>query len=354
MKSLIFSKSKHYFNFHYFLIFFIIFNCLLSPSNCYVKIPFKYFPLLKYNETNPSMIYKGLISVKLYTILKLGNPQQSVHVPLDMDSNDFYITNSAEYSFNDYPDYFQDLMFFNDNISTTLDCLDPSGLSGDNFDLGLYYKDNFEFGDKKSEFEFYLSLSSLHSPESGGIGMQLNPRTSIPEATPNETRSFLKKLKDHKLTNDYWWTIFYNSKTNYVKNEEGFVLIGSLPDEIGEKLGYYSINAFKNVNFKKTNAVSYYNQSLNQFFYDEINAYDQNNNIVNISFSSKASLKVDLNFNVGGIKAPKNVLTFFEEKVFNEFITKNECFKEKSYYSSYIFFYCKNNKNTISEVKNKT
>ena len=326
----------------------------MIPGNCYVKIPFKYFPLLKYNDTNQSTIFQGLIKVKLYTILKLGTPQQTVHIPIDANSNDFYITASPKFYFDQNPNYFQDLMFFEHNSSTTIKYLNKNELDGDNFFSSEYDSDIFEFNGKKIELEFYTSFD-LIIPESGGIGMLLNPKSTYTSATPNETRSFLKKLKDHKLIDDYCWSIFYNSKTNYVKDEEGFLLLGIMPDEIDENLGYYSKNYFKKENFKNINADIYGNHILNRFFFDEIYVYDKNNEKLNITFDTKDLLQVELNFNNGGIRVPKNVFTYFENEIFVGFISKNECFKEIAIVpeSKYNFFYCKNNKDIISQVKNK-
>lgn len=352
MKFTIFSKKKNPFDFIYLLNFTIL-TFILGSSNCYVKIAFKYFPLYKYNETNPSTIFPELIQLKLYTILKIGDPQQTVEIPIVIDSNDFYITKYHISAFDKEPNYFKDLKFFEYINSKTLATIDYNQYTGDNFKIGEYCKDFIQFGEtNKTYFEFYLPYD-ITNPESGGIGMQLNPRNSFHDATPNETRTFLKKLKDRNIIEDYCWTIFYNEKNNYVKEEEGFLLIGKMPDEIGEKLGYYPKNSFKKENFKKLNAEVDSDQMLNRFFYDEIHVYDKNNKLLNITFDTKGSLQVDLDFNNGGIKAPKNVLNYFEKEIFNDSISKNECFTEFSEIKKYKFFYCKNDGNIISKVKTK-
>lgn len=44
-----------------YLNFFLILNLIFIFSNSQVKIPLKYFPIFKYNDTNPSEIFKSLI-----------------------------------------------------------------------------------------------------------------------------------------------------------------------------------------------------------------------------------------------------------------------------------------------------
>ena len=211
-----------------------IINALLLTINCQIILPINFIPIFKINETTPSLIMRNLVNIRAYANLEIGTPKQFIQLPLDMDSNDFYILENGEYEFLNQPEKFSDIKFFNHNNSKSCDKIEEKEYKGDNFYTGIYYKDNFYFNNKNIELEFYLSRF-LKIPESGGIGLQLWPIYEDTTSTINDERTFLKKLKNNNLINDYYWSIFYNSKDD-TKNE-GFILLGSLPHDLNKNLG---------------------------------------------------------------------------------------------------------------------
>ena len=96
----------------------IVLNIIIYFSNCQLKIPLKYFPYYKYNDSTPSTIFLGLVKQQLYANIEIGTPKRTIQIPLVFDSNDFYIADSPK---KEYPsDRFNDLMFYNSTSSSSL------------------------------------------------------------------------------------------------------------------------------------------------------------------------------------------------------------------------------------------
>ena len=347
------NKSFIFIRTYYSLKKIFIINALLLTINCQIILPINFIPIFKINETTPSLIMRNLVNIRAYANLEIGTPKQFIQLPLDMDSNDFYISENGEYEFLNQPEKFSDIKFFNHNNSKSCDKIEEKEYKGDNFYTGIYYKDNFYFNNKNIELEFYLSRF-LKIPESGGIGLQLWPIYEDTTSTINDERTFLKKLKNNNLINDYYWSIFYNSK-DYTKNE-GFILIGSLPHDLNKDLGYYKKEYFDPNYIKNINPDIWVDVIKYRIKFDEIYSFEGNNKenkIINENLPMNISriLNVELDYNFGGIQAPNRFLTYFKN-YFEEYISKNECFYDSFYISSKkYFFYCKNDKNLISKIK---
>jgi hypothetical protein len=202
------------------------------------------------------------------------------------------------------------------------------------------------------EFEFYL-LHTLGKVETGGLGLQLMPFASNTTSTPTPQRTFLKKLKNKNLIDDYFWSIFYDNKENN-KQDQGFILIGNLPDELNVDLGYYPKNYFEEKNKKIINADLSGEIVLNKFKIDEICTLKANNKdkIDNIVFNNSNELNIEIDYNSGGIEAPIILKNYLEEHFFQEYISKDQCF-----FSSFnitnlkYFFYCKKDANVLSIIE---
>lgn len=343
---------KKYFNtklLSYIALF--IYNAfLLLFTDCYLILPLKYLPVYKYNDSNPIDIMQSIVSTKVYVDIDMGTPQQSVEIPLDFDSNDFYISDNPEKDFAEYPKLFSDIKFYNLSKSNSKITLEDIYYDGDNFELGEYCQESFYLDKKKYELGIYIPIK-LKYPESGGIGLLLKSSSA---ATHTTEKTFLKKLKDKNLINDYYWSIFYNSKTT-TEEEKGFILLGSLPDELGLDLGYYNKDYFNKNNLQDVRAELSSGIVTTIFKMDEISFYEGNNiNKIIDNFPTNYSyiLDVKLNYHSSGIEAP-NILLKNYEKIFEEFISKKECFKDQFYNGEKkTFFYCKNNKDTIEKIKN--
>ena len=330
----------------------ILFIMLLFEVNCQLKIPFKHYPVYKYDNSTPSTIMKGIIYMKLYTSVELGTPKQSVQLPLQFYSNDFYISDDPTYRYSQEPDRFSNIKLFHKTSSTSLEIIEEKYLNGDNFFFANYDKDIFYFENITKELEFYLP-HTLKDVDSGGIGLQLMPYSNSTTSTPNPQRSFLRILKNKNLIKDYFWSIFYNARENNMQ-DEGFILFGLLPHDSKMKLGYYPNNYFNEKNNKNTNAELYIDIVLNKFKINEIYAFEGNNKekkIANILFNDSNELNIELDYNSGGIEAPNKVKIYLEE-IFKEYISKEECFFDSFNITNIkSFFYCKNNENILSNIK---
>ena len=335
------------------VILLLIINSLFLTIKCYIIIPLNFLPVFKINETTPSLIMRNLVYTKAYTNIEIGNPKQFVQIPLEFESNDFYISQNAKYEFSKKPDKFSDIKFFNCNNSQSCEKIEEKEYLGDNFYSGLYYKDIFYFNNNSSEIEFYLS-NDLKNPESGGIGLEFWPEFMDTTSNIDDKRTFLKKLKNKNLINDYYWSVFYNSK-DYTK-KEGFILLGPLPHELKRNLGYYKKEYFDSNTVKNIEADIWVDLIKYRFTFDEMYAFEGKNKDKKIiddylPMNISRTLNVELEFNLGGIQAPYRFFNYFKN-FFNESIYKGECFYDNFYVANKKhFFYCKNDKALISKIK---
>ena len=331
-----------------------IYNLLFLLFNCQLKIPLNYFPIHKYNNSSPSLTMRNIIQQKVYANLEIGTPKKTIQIPLNLDSNDFFIVDSGDADFK--PDYFSDIKFYDSSSSTSwIDLEEGDYKHADDFDMASYYKEIFYFNNQQYEMEFYLPIS-YSNPYSGGIGMKLNPTSDLDTATPDRERTFFEKLKTKKLIKSYFWSIFYNSK-EYKKEDEAFLLLGCLPEEITNNtdLGYYKKGYF-NEKYKKTVNLKIQSQEqvLNIFEIDYITAYEGKNQskIIEDFPSGNTDYKeIEIDYNLGGVKASKHFKDYYG-RVFEPYFSKGICFNSSiEKISDSTFYYCKNDKNIISEIK---
>ena len=334
------------------IILFLIILLFLPNIYSYLIFPINFYPVYKSNETTPSSIMRNLVNIKAYVNIEMGTPKQSIQVPLAFESNDFYITQNAKYQFSKEQEKFSDIKFFNSNNSESCEKVEQKIYEGDNFHSSQYYKDIFYFNNE-TELEFYLP-NELNRAESGGIGLQLWPKYELTNSTIDDKRTFLKKIRNLNFIQDYYWSVFYNSK-NY-ENKEGFILLGPLPHQLNKSFSYYNKNYFDPSTIRNVKADIWVDYIEYRFKFDEIFAFEGKNKkkiIINekLLFNSSRILNVELYYHFGGIQAPNRFLEYFKE-YFQEYIDNEECFLDSFYitYKKY-FFYCKNNKNLITKIK---
>ena len=143
-------------------ILFLYLFFLLSITQCYVKIPLKYYPEKIHNETSPSNTMDNLVFQKLYSTLEIGSPKQLIQIPVTFETSDFYISKNEDIV-NDYQLQSLKIKLYNDKTSNSLKVLEDQGDNiyyGVNFFLATKVKDIFYFGDKNVEMEFYLGEHS--------------------------------------------------------------------------------------------------------------------------------------------------------------------------------------------------
>lgn len=336
--------------FSQFIKKFFILSIILCLSNSQIKVPLKYFPIYIYNDTTPSQIMQNLILMRLYANIDMGTPRTTIQIPLYFESNEFFICQISKKEFG--TELFSDMKLFNNSNSMIETDEGNYEISGYFFNMAYSYNDTFYINNQKYEMPFYLPIDT-DEKLSGGIGMQLNSYHNFGDdsTTPIE-KSFIGYFKSKKIINDYHYSIFYNSKINS-KEEEGFLLIGSLPHELNTDLGYYNKDYFIENNKRTVNLKVSGNIIENIMEMDKVLAYEGNNKdklIEDFPNTSFDYLKVKFDYNSGGVKAPKGLQKYYQ-RVFEEYINKTECFYDSFKKNSYYFYYCKNNKDTISKIK---
>ena len=325
-------------------------NIIIFFSNCQLKIPLKYFPYYKYNDSTPSTIFLGLVKQQLYANIDIGTPKRTIQIPLAFDSNDFYIADSPK---KEYPsDRFNDLMFYNSTSSSSYEGDEDDehyySFQGELFDSATYQRDKFYFNNKEYTIGFYVPLK-YREVDSGGIGMLLLPYTDSTDSTPDRTRTFYENLRKLGLVKQYYWSIFYNSQ-KATREEEGFLLLGALPHEMDSDLAYYKQGYF-NEKYKKNVNIADLGQSIKiSFDTDSLYAYEGTNKNKKIEDFSPKIKRIELDYHSGGVIAPGSLKDYYH-RFFEAYILKGECFNETTVRKSITFYYCKNNKETISKIK---
>ena len=320
----------------------IIFYLYFCPIDCFIKIPFKYYPNKYNNNTNPKDIILSILDVTMYGLLEMGTPKQIIHIPIRLGSNTFFLPQKSTYYYNKNKDF----ILYNETNSTTFSVVQKQDFyEGENFEEALYVNDVFYFGKEKVNLDFYLSVSYFF-PQMGGLGLQLYPSNNMNTATPSIDKTFLRKLKLKGLINNYIWSIYYNNKySDKYRNTDGYILIGDYPhlsdDFIMEKDSNYSLNSIEAKIYNKIVETS--------FIMDNIYIYNGNdNNIINEVDFGGEKINIKLGYIFGGILAPEQFRIYLENKIFNN----NFCYKETvDRISKNIFYYCQNNQNTIDKLK---
>ena len=74
----------------------------------YIKIPLKYYPSQKYNDSSPSYIFDNIVNQKLYARINIGTPKTEIHLAILFDANEFFISANLD---GYHPNDFTDLQF---------------------------------------------------------------------------------------------------------------------------------------------------------------------------------------------------------------------------------------------------
>ena len=317
----------------------IILCSLFLEASSLLKIPLTYFPTHKYNDSTLSNKVDNIILQRVYAIIDIGTPKASIHLPLLFGTNEFFIFNNPK---NDYGENdFSDLSFYNEDKSSTNEEGEDPGVGqccGDYFGFCYFKREVFYFNDKSYMIEFFEGYDHMYIVLPGGIGLKLDYQTHVCHKILTRERSFFDKMKKLNLINSYDWSIFFNNK-EYKKEDTGFLLMGSLPHEVGSDLGYYKKENFNEKYIKKVNM----EEVSTKFELDKVFAYygtDKNNIITNFTSELEKYNIVELDYHLGGVRAPYNLLKYLEN-TFQNYITKGICSKDTFSDFHHYYFYCK-------------
>ena len=333
-------------------IFFFIFLQILffNSINCYIKIPLKLYPCQIFNETNPSNTFSNMVMQQLYAQLEIGTPKQTISVPLEVEKNEFYITKFDSYISNEKYNAFNLQNFREESSSSfyyTNEDID-NVFYGTNFLLALSAKDLFFFGDKKTELEFYLA-DTLNEIIPGELGLQIEPIDDLNTAFDSSEKSFLKKIKNSGIINNYVWTIIYNNDKN--NNIDAYLYIGDYLHNINNDLTL-KYTKFKQDSLSSVNSYIFQKTVRAEFEMNKLFLYRGKNpkDIIKDIDYGKKYLRVKLDYNINGIQASEIIRSYLEENVFTE---GNRCHKSDfNYRKKYIFYYCDKNPSTLNKIKN--
>ena len=315
-----------------------LFFSLIIKIDCFIKVPFTYFPDKSYEKIGLKNKILSILDLKMYGLLEIGTPKQLCHIPINFGSNTFFLPEKSSLHYNNN----DKIILYDDKNSSSFHIIkEEDTYEGENFISAYYVNDIIYFGAKQAKLDFYLTTSYFF-PQFGGLGLQLYPSNDENTATPDINRTFLRKLKINGLINNYIWSIFYDEHQVNDGKINGYLLIGDYPhlsiNYPDNKKYNYSLNSIE---------AEVYNKKIIQtkFFMDNIKIINNEDVILYII----ESVFVRLDYNFGGIIAPKKLGLFFEENIFNnlEFCHKDTLNR----ISTNTFYYCDKNENNINQIK---
>jgi len=331
------------------ILFFIFLQFLFFIFvDCYIKIPLKFYPCETFNVSNPSNTFHNMVIQHLYAKIEIGSPKQSILLSFEPEKNEFYIAKydahiSNEkytlYNFKNFQEKSSSSFYYTkaeqDNIY-----YDTS------FFLAELAKDLFFFGDKKTELEFYLA-DGLNEQIPGELGMQIEPVDDLNTAFNSADKTFLKKIKNSGIINNYVWTIMFNNDN---KNDiDAYLYIGDYLHDINSNDLTLKNTKFKQESLSSINTFIYQKTVSAEFEMSKLYLYrgDNKNDIIKDIKLGKNYLRVKLDYNLCGIQASEIIRPYLEENIFTE---ENRCHAEYfSYMNKYLFYYC----DKISSNRNK-
>ena len=320
-----------------FRIIFSFFSLIINIE-CFIKLPFTYFPAKSYNENNPKNTILSILELKMYGLLEIGTPKQLCHIPINFGSNTFFMPEKSSFY---YENKDKINLYDNRNSSSFHIIKEEDSYEGENFIDAYYVNDIIYFDEQHANLDFYLTTSYFY-PQLGGLGLQLYPSNNQNTATPDIDKTFLRKLKLNGLINNYIWSIFYEAERMKYGEINGYFLIGEYP--------HLSINYPDNTKYNYSlNSIDaqVYNKKIieTKFLMHTAEVISSDNIILNLD----KSVFVYLDYNFGGIIAPKKLELFFEKNIYNNL---DFCHKDTlKRISTSTFYYCDNNENNINQIK---
>ena len=348
----------------------IYYLCLFSYLSCKVIIPFKYISSENLGNGTPKEIMNYYLKERINIKLELGTPQQETEIPIGFTESDIYIVEKDKLR----EPHIKNKIFEKEK-SSSFNFLDEEIQYFSNNDYSMFQraKEIFHFykdlkKEEKFDMEFnfrYALLTDTNEP--GRFGLQIYSK----DEDDNKVPCPLRILYNNKINNNYLWSIHFNKKGNDVA-DEGYLLLGEYPHDLDKNIGFYDKYEFDKENFKALYDVSnsrtmnneiqvsnifFYNKegekdSTNQKDFNEISNDDLLHDIhipqVTLSFITQ------FDFNLPGIIIPEFFNAYLREYIFDSYVKDGKCFAEKVFsYNNLNFYYCKNEKSVIKNIKNK-
>ena len=323
-------------------------------SSSLIKIPFKISKSQIFYKSIEKYIENMLFEYKLYSLIEVGQPPQSIEAFFDLKISNYFISNICKDCLSFYS-YKKSKTF----IKTETD--EKPFLYGSTF----YGNETFYFYDEKNEQKIIENMLIFlpELKEDKEIKNCLNIGLKFPDYSNNNYQeTFIQQLKHKNKINQYLWTlIFYDNNKDKLKNDyEGEFIFGDIFND------YYKIIDNRDFSFSKvthtyTGIIKKKNSIKEEIMlewgiqFDEIyflnskNNLNSNNNInINTNIISIHDLTIEFDINLNVILGPSNyynnIITYF----FNDYFKNNICKESFIRNKMYKFIYC----NVVNFTKN--
>jgi len=336
----------------YELILFILIIAK-HASTSIIKIPFKINKVdAPSNKKIEKVIEDMSFNFKLYSLIDLGEPNQTIEAVFDLKISNYFISNSCRNCSSFYS-------YKNSNSFFKINTEEKPLLYGSTF----YANESFYFyneNDNKKLVEnmliFLPKLQEKSDSKKLKINNCLNIGLKFPDYSNNNFQeSFVQQLKHKNEINQYMWTmIFYNDNDKLNKGYDGTFIFGDI-------FNYYrNIDDGKDFSFNKivhtyTGSRKLKKTHKNEIIlewgiqFDEIyynSTFNGNINKVNLKY-----LIAEFDFNINVIYGTSNYYDNIKKDFFNFYINKNICKESYMRNKMYKFIYCHSENFTKSDLE---
>ena len=328
----------------------------LSSSDYSLIFPFNIIYLNElenislYNDSISNSIMRNIFENNIFIKLKLGTPSQDIKLPININSDDFFIV-KEDANFDTYNPKRNKIFYFDKSLSSTFEYQnDKEEIYYSHPHISNYVQDNFIFHSTNNKdyniekFKFLLA-NQVRGFEHGVIG--LKGYCHIPKKN-----DFLTSLKNYDLSNNYIWYLKYNDSS------KGDLIIGNYPHEDEYNKQNCNDCLFQKKYFSKIYSnISKYNWENIWGLYFERILIKNKYNYEEILIDCENCKMIELNPNLGIIKGSQKYQILIENSIFNKYINQKLCFKDsliinKNYDEKiYEYYYC--NISIINELKNE-
>ena len=321
-------------NFQKIIFISIFINLSFIYSNKIVILPFNELTTdnqLDFNISSISKLFENQYKNKIYTVLKIGTPEQSMMCFINSDNNIFsvgsqencYSKSEYNYSISDSlsskivdkiegDDYFPGYAIINETIQLYTDISLKRLEEIQNFQI-RYEEPKKSWGSDDYTDKIFC----------GQIGFQLNQ-------AKNTWAKFIKQLKNANIINSYVLTMEYNSENS------GFFYIGEYPH-------IYNPNNYKKKQLMTTYAIPKTSFAQFRILMDNIYIMDYNNETKFILKNNEVYFHIEL----GLIEGPFEYYNYIKNYFFNKYFENNICYPHSLYYDNnyYNITICEDNEN---------
>ena len=312
------------------LIYLLISKKFYIKSNEIVILPFNssYKSQSFYDYTFIDKIQER----NIYTLIDIGEPQYKIKAILSFDNPYFALIPNKSFQKinNNINNSFEYYNFSKSNTFKNITCLNEYFLESRNdiiaeekFKIKVFdYKNNINRDIILNNMKIIVGIDNKYNYKI--FNLNIGFRIIIDnENNEKQNYNFIYQLKERKITNDYYWSIFFdvgkreNGKFLYnseqLFNATGKLIIGDLPS-IYEPNKFHKSQLLTIYSFAK-NLVLTWAIDFNSIYY-----YNKINKITKDTYTN-----VHININNYLIQAPNSYYFHIKNDFFNEYLSNNIC-----------------------------